>query len=170
MALGYRPRTEVYRFRPLVVSLAVLAAILLQVFLPLFPAFLSLFDLPLLVVIYFSISRRNPSSGLLLGLVVGVLQDLLSQNPVGLYGMAKTVVGFAASSLGARVDTDRPAPRLLLVFLFVHFHQFLYASVERLLPGSAADYMSLRVLEAALVNALVGVVVFHLLDRFRKST
>ncbi|MEE8199663.1 MAG: rod shape-determining protein MreD [Candidatus Acidoferrales bacterium] len=170
MALGYRPRTEIYRFHALVVSLAVLAAILLQVFLPLYPAFLSLLDLPLLVVIYFGISRRNPSSGLLLGLVVGVLQDLLSENYVGLYGMAKTVVGFAASSLGARVDTDRPAPRLLLVFLFVHFHQFLYASGERLLPGSAADYVSLQVLEAALVNALVGVVVFHLLDRFRKST
>ncbi|MFQ5723442.1 MAG: rod shape-determining protein MreD [Terriglobia bacterium] len=170
MGVGYRPRTEIYRFRALVVFLAVLAAILLQIFLRRYAAFLSVLDLPLLVVIYFGISRRNPSSGLLLGLTVGVLQDLLSENYVGLYGMAKTVVGFVASSLSARIETDRPAPRLLLVFLFVHFHQFLYASVERLRPEGAADYLSLQVLEAALVNALVGMVVFHLLDRFRKST
>lgn len=170
MAPLYRPRTEIHRFRPVVVFLAVFAAIVLQVFLPIHPPLLSLFDLPLLVVIYFGFSRRNPSSGLLLGLLVGVVQDLLSTNPVGLYGIAKTVVGFVASSLSARIDTDRAVPRLLLVFLFVHFHQFVYTSVERLLLGQAAEYLSLRVLEAALVNALAGVVVFHLLDRFRRPT
>lgn len=170
MPLAYQPRTEVYRFRPLVVFAAVFVAILLQVFLPLYPAVLSLFDLPLLVVIYFGFSRRNPSTGLLLGLAVGVAQDLLSNNPVGLYGMAKTLVGYAASSLSSRIDTDRPAPRLLQVFLFFHLHQVIYASFQRLLLDRAADFLSLRVLEAALVNALVGVLVFHLLDRFRKTT
>ena len=34
------------------------------------------FDLPFLMVIYFAFSRRNPSMGLVLGLVVGVTQDL----------------------------------------------------------------------------------------------
>lgn len=170
MALTYQPRTEVYRFRALVVFAAVLAAVLLQVFLPLYVTFLSLFDLPLLVVIYFGFSRRNPSTGLLLGLGVGLGQDLLSYHPVGLYGMAKTLVGFVASSLSARIDTDQPIPRLLLLFFFLHFHQLIYASVQRLLLGEAADFFSLRVLEAALVNALAGVLVFSLLDRFRKTT
>lgn len=170
MALVYQPRTEVYRFHPLLVLGAVLAAILVQVFLPLYPAFLTLFDLPLLMVIYFGFSRRNPSTGLLLGLAVGVAQDLLSHNPVGLFGMPKTVVGYGASSLSARIETDRPIPRLLLVFFFFHFHQLVYASVERLLLGRAAEFFSLRVLEAALVNALAGVLVFIVLDRFRKTT
>ena len=101
---------------------------------------------------------------------MGLGQDLLSYHPVGLYGMAKTLVGFVASSLSARIDTDRPIPRLLLLFFFLHFHQLIYASVQRLLLGQAADFFSLRVLEAALVNALAGVLVFSLLDRFRKTT
>jgi len=169
MAVTYQPRTEVYKFHPLVVFAGVLAAFLVQVFLPL-TSFLTLFDLPLLMVIYFGFSRRNPSTGLVLGLVVGVTQDLLSHNPVGLYGMAKTLVGYAASSLSARIDTDRPVPRLLLVFGFLHFHQIVYASIGRLLLGQAAELISLRVLEAALVNALAGVLVFALLDRFRRTT
>jgi len=165
-----QPRTEVYRFRPLVVAGAAVAAFLVQAFLPLYPSFLALFDLPLLVVIYFGFSRRNPSTGLLLGLVVGVAQDLLSHNPVGQFGMAKTLVGFAASSLSARLDTDRPVPRLLLVFVFYHFHELVYASIQRLLLGQATEFFGLRVLEGALVNALAGVLAFLLLDRFRRTT
>lgn len=170
MGLTYQPRTEVYRFHPAVVLGAVLAAIFLQVFLPIYLTLLTLFDLPLLVVIYFGFSRRNPSSGLLLGLAVGMAQDLLSNNPVGLFGMAKTLVGFAASSLSARLDTDRPVPRLLLLFVFVHVHQVIVASIQGLLLGEAGEFLGLRVLEAALVNALAGVLGFHVLDRFRKST
>lgn len=173
MAVTYQPRTEVYRFRPLVVAAAVVAGMLLQASLPLYLPFHPLFvllDLPLLVVIYFGISRRNPSTGLLLGLAVGAAQDLLSYHPVGLFGMAKTLVGYTASSLSGRIDTDLPQARLLLLFLFYHFHQLVYAAAQRLLLGQTADFISLTVLEGALVNALLGVLVFVLLDHFRQST
>lgn len=163
---------DVYRFHPALLVGAVLLAVFLQSALPLyapFPQLLGLIELPFLVVVYFGFSRRNPSTGLLLGLGVGVLQDALSHNPIGLYGMAKTLVGFAASSLSARVDTDPPHARLLLVFGFYFFHQVVYALVERLLLARTAELVSLTVLEAALVNALVGVVVFPLLDRFRRT-
>ena len=162
---------DVYRFHPAVLAGAVLLAVFLQSAMPLyvpFPQFLSLFELPFLVVVYFGFSRRNPSTGLLLGLGVGVLQDALSHNPIGLYGMAKTLVGFAASSLSARVDTDPPHARLLLVFGFYFFHQVAYALVEQLLLARTAEMVSLTVLEAALVNALLSVIIFPLLDRFRR--
>ena len=162
---------DVYRFHPAVLAGAVLLAVFLQSALPLyvpFPQFLSLLELPFLVVVYFCFSRRNPSTGLLLGLGVGVLQDALSHNPIGLYGMAKTLVGFAASSLSARVDTDPPHARLLLVFGFYFFHQVAYALVEQLLLARRAELVNLTVLEAALVNALLSVIIFPLLDRFRR--
>jgi rod shape-determining protein MreD len=173
MAIAYERRPEVYRFHPAVLLVSVGLAVLLQAALPLylpFQAFFSLFELPLLVVVYFGLSRRNPSTGLLLGLLVGVLQDALSYTPIGLYGMAKTLVGYAASSLSGRIDTDRPQARLLLVFLFYQFHQIVYALEQRLLLDQPADLFSLPVLEGALVNALLGVLVFHLLDRFRHAT
>jgi rod shape-determining protein MreD len=131
---------------------------------------LSLLELPLLVVVYFALSRRNPSTGLLLGLVVGLLQDALSYTPIGLYGMAKTLMGYVASSLSSRIDTDRAQPRLLLLFGFYYLHQVVYALEQRLLLNQPADFISLPVLEGALVNALLGVLVFHLLDRFRRTT
>jgi len=173
MIVAAKTHTEVYRFRPWLIPAAVALAVYLQTTLPRYLGFhplLALFDLALLVVVYFGISRRNPSTGLLLGLAVGVIQDVLSFQYIGLYGMAKTLVGFVASSLSGRIDTDRPHSRLILVFLFYYLHQFTYALVQRLLLAEAADFFSLRVLEGALVNALAGVLVFLLLDRFRQST
>lgn len=173
MPVLYQARTEVYRFHPALILVIVVAAILLQASLPLYlplAPLLSLFDLPLLVVIYFGFSRRNPSTGLLLGLAVGVAQDALSYNPIGLFGMAKTLAGYAASSLSSRVDTDQRHARLLLLFLFYFFHQFVYASIQELLLDQPGDFLSLTVLEAALVNALLGVLIFPLLDRFRQTT
>jgi len=162
---------DVYRFHPALLAGTVLLAVFLQSALPLyapFPQLLALFELPFLVVVYFGFSRRNPSTGLLLGLGVGLLQDALSHNPIGLYGMAKTLVGFAASSLSSRVDTDPPTARLLLVFGFYFFHQVAYALVEQLLLARTAELVNLTVLEAALVNALLGVILFPVLDRFRR--
>jgi rod shape-determining protein MreD len=173
MAVPYERQPEVYHFHPAVLVATVGLAVFLQAALPLYLPFQTLFsllELPLLVVVYFGFSRRNPSTGLLLGLTIGLLQDALSYTPLGLYGMAKTLVGFVASSLSSRIDTDRAQPRLLLLFGFYHFHQFAYALEQRLLLDQPAAFVGLPVLEAALVNALLGVLVFHFLDRFRRST
>ncbi len=173
MALAYEPRTELYRFHFGVVLATVLLATLLQVYLPPYLPFDIPLDLPLLVVIYFGFSRRNPTTGLLLGLAVGILQDALIyepiQHPSGRFGMAKTVLGFAASSLSSRVDTDHARARLLLVFVFYHLHQFIYAGSQRLLLDQPAQFISLAGLEAALVNSLLGMLAFHFLDKFRRT-
>jgi rod shape-determining protein MreD len=169
MAVAYQPRTEVSRFHPAVVWVAVGLSIFLQKLLPLHFPWWSLVDLPLLVVVYFGFSRRDPSGGLLLGLAIGLAQDALSPHPLGLYGMTKTLVGFAASSLSSRIDTEQPRARLLLLFLFYHFHQVVYATIQRLLLNMPADFASLWTLEASLVNALLGVLAFYCLDRFRRT-
>src|SRR5574341_367410 len=154
MSLRGEARLEVYRFHPLVLATAVVAAIFLQASLPLYlplVPFLPLLDLPLLLVIYFGFSRRNPATGLLLGLAMGILQDALSYQPIGLYGMAKTLVGYGASSLTSRIDTEPRSARLLLVFGFYFLHQCAYALIQRLLLDQPADFLSLPALEGALV-------------------
>ncbi len=92
-------------------------------------------DLPLLITIYFGLSRRNPSTGLLLGMTIGILQDSLSGPtvPLGLYGIAKTVIGYLASSIGARLDTEHPAARFALTAAFFVVHQGIVALTQRLL-------------------------------------
>lgn len=162
-------RSEVYRFSPGVFVAAAALAILLQAYLPGRLPAIRLLDLPLLIVVYFGLSRRNPSAGLWLGLLVGLVQDALSTHHIGQYGMAKTLVGFAASSVGMRLDTEQPTTRLLLVFIFYLFHQMVFGGVQWLLLARPGSWFSLTLLEAALVNALLAVLVFHLLDRFRRS-
>ena len=81
-----------------------------------------LIELPLLVTIYFGVSRRNPVSGMFLGGTIGILQDALSHdNPIGMYGIAKTIVGYLASSIGGRIDTEHPLSRFGLVVLLFPF-------------------------------------------------
>ena len=59
---------EVHQFRGGAIVAATLLALLVQTSLPVyFPKF-SIIDLPLLITIYFGLSRRNPSTGLLLGM------------------------------------------------------------------------------------------------------
>src|SRR6201984_1797627 len=83
---------EVHKFRSGAIVLSGFLALVLQAFVPVYIPKFAVLDLPLLIVIYFGLSRRNPSTGLLLGMVMGLLQDSLSGPtvPMGLYGIAKT--------------------------------------------------------------------------------
>src|SRR6202167_3960524 len=97
---------EVHKYYGGTVIAAAFLALVLQAFLHKYGQWSELIDLPLLVTIYFGVSRRNPVSGLFLGAGIGILQDALSHdNPIGMYGIAKTIVGYVPSSGGARIDT-----------------------------------------------------------------
>ncbi len=163
---------EVHKFLPGVVVGVTMVGLLLQAFLPIYIGQAQDYlELPLLVTLYFGASRRNPATGLLLGMVIGLAQDSLSsgRSPIGLYGIAKTFAGFAASSLGSRIDTEHPLSRFLLAFGFFHFHHAVYAITRRLLLAQPEPFFTLNLLLAALVNAILAVGLFALLDRLRKS-
>jgi rod shape-determining protein MreD len=160
---------QVSRFRAWVILAVPLAAILFQVYVPLFFQFLSFLEMPLLVVMYFALMRRNPISGLLLGTVVGLAQDSLSKNPLGVFGIVNTLVGYFAASVGMRIDVDQGVIRLLLSFFFYLFHQLMYWVLVRALLGQQLAFEVQRTLLLALLNAVVGVSVFHFLDKLRET-
>jgi hypothetical protein len=85
-----------------------------------------------------------------------------------MYGIAKTCVGYVASSVGARIDTEHPISRFGLVFILFHFHQVVLAITERVLLAHSMPMFTLRLLLDSLVTAGVGVVLFALLDRLRR--
>src|SRR6267154_11361 len=114
---------EVHKFRAGAIIVATLLALVFQSSFPIHFAKAAVLDLPLLVTIYFGLSRRNPSTGLLLGTFIGLLQDSLSKTPLGLFGIAKTVIGYLASSIGARLDTEHPLARFALTAAFFALHQ-----------------------------------------------
>ena len=68
---------EVHEFHVGVVTGVVILALVLEAFLPIHFPRASVIELPLLVTIYFALSRRNPSAGMLLGMIIGLAQDSL---------------------------------------------------------------------------------------------
>ncbi len=161
---------EVHKYYGGTVLLTAFLALVLQAFLHKYGRWAELVDLPLLVTIYFGVSRRNPVTGMFLGGTIGILQDALSHdNPIGLFGISKTIVGYLASTVGARIDTQHPISRLALIFLFFHFHQLIFAITERVLLNRPEPFFTLRLLLSSVVTAAFGVVLFAALDRLRKS-
>jgi rod shape-determining protein MreD len=160
-------QVEVYRFSAPAAVLIPLTALFLQAFLPLRLHFFSIFDLPLLVVIFFAVARRSQVSGLLTGAAIGLLQDSLTHHPIGVYGIAKTVVGFGASSLGVRLDVENLGARVLVTLFFYVVHEFVYFLVARGLVGLTLEWSWGHELGSAFANAILAAIVFTLLDRFK---
>ena len=162
---------EVHKYYGGVVTIVALLAIVIQAFLHRYGRWSEFADLPLLVTIYFGVSRRNPVSGMLLGAIIGIAQDALSHdNPIGLYGIAKTVVGYVASSVGTRIDTEHPASRFALVFVLFHVHQGVLAFTERVLLNRPTPFFTVHLLVVSLVSAAIAVVLFSLLDHLRRQS
>jgi len=161
---------EVHKFFPGAIVVVTAAALVFQASAPVYFPKLEILDLPLLVTIYFGLSRRNPSTGLLLGTVIGLSQDALSGPtvPLGFYGIAKTLVGFLASSIGARLDTEHPAARFALTFGFFVLQQAILVLVRRLLLAQPEAWFNVHLAIAAAVNALLGTVLFVGFDRLRR--
>jgi rod shape-determining protein MreD len=160
---------EVHKFYGGTILLSVIIAVIAQSFFPVYISKAGILDLPLLITIYFGLSRRNPSTGLLLGTFIGLLQDSLSKTPLGLFGIAKTVIGYLASSIGARLDTEHPAARFALTAAFFVVHQAIVVLVQKLLLAQSQPLFTMRLLIAALVNSILAVFLYFLLDRLRKS-
>ncbi|MCU1313103.1 MAG: Rod shape-determining protein MreD [Acidobacteriaceae bacterium] len=158
---------EIQQFPWPIMLAAPLLAVFLQAYLPLrFPR-LDIFDLPLLVVIYFAVSRRSPIAGSITGAIVGLLQDGVTHRPIGIHGIANTIIGFLAASIGMKVDVDNPITRMLMIFTFTVLDRFLYLIIVRHLIAEPLAWSWLHQLLRAAVNVILGVVLFAVLDRTR---
>ena len=130
-------------------------AIGIQAFLPTRVRFLPIVDLPMMVTIFFAVARRNPITGCLTGAILGILQDTLAgpAHPIGMYGIADTVIGFASSSLGLKIDVDNAGSRFLITYVFFIAHQAIYFGVAHGLLRQTVAWSWSHVALSALVNA-----------------
>lgn len=162
-----REEIEVHKF-PWTASVGIpLLAIFIQVFVPIRLHFLTFFDLPLLVTIYFAVARRRPIVGLITGALIGTVQDAFSHQYIGLNGIAKTIVGFLASSLGVKLDVENPGSRFLMTFAFYLVHQIVLTIIDVLLVGVHEPWQWGHVAIMAVANGLLAVILFGVLDKLR---
>lgn len=168
MPRSSRREIEEHRFHPVVLILVPVVAIFFQAYLPLrFPS-ITLLNLPLLVIIYFAVSRRSPIEGTLIGLVIGLIQDAFTHLPLGINGIIDCIIGYFAASIGGRVDVDNPGTRLMMNFVFILIASVLHVLILSRLLGMHQSWFWAHELIRALVNAVIGVVLFALLDRLRR--
>lgn len=160
-----RRELEQHSFPPAVTILVPLVAILLQALLPrLFPR-LSILELPLIITVFFAVSRRNPVAGTLTGAAIGLLQDALTSQPIGVNGMAKSVIGYIAASIGIQIDVENLSTRLLINFAFSLLNSVLLFLINRRLLGVPNFHLLwTHELIRAIINTLVALPIFFLLD------
>src|ERR1700753_1266448 len=167
---SYTSRRELdqYAFHPAVTLLVPVVCILLQVVLPkTFPR-LAILDLPLIAVIFFSVARRSQIAGTVTGTLIGLFQDGLTNHPFGVNGIAKGIIGYIAASIGFAVDVENMINRVLLNFGFSLMQSgMLYLITRRLLADPSVHLQPVHQLICAVVNAIVAIPVFLLLDRFK---
>jgi len=162
-----REELDVQRFS-IAASIAVpLLAILIQAYLPLKLKLTPVFDLPLLVTIFFAVARRRPVPGLITGAVIGTLQDALTHHPIGLNGISKTIIGYFASSIGVRFDVENPGSRFLMTFGFWFVHQFVYYTINLALVNVRDSWNWGHILLTAFANGFLAIVLFALMDRLK---
>jgi len=160
-------KSAVYRYHAAAIAAVALAGILFQVYVPRFVTYLSYLEMPLLITVYFSLMRRAPVVGVLYGALIGLAQDSLSHNPLGMFGIVKTLVGYFAASASLRFNVENPGIRLVVSLFFCFFHQVLYWVLGRALLGEALDLDIATTLVVSVLNALVAVPLFHVLDKLK---
>lgn len=167
LGANFRRDMEIRRYPLVVYTLVPLAALLLQAWLPLVIGQYEWFDLPLVVTVYFALGRRSPIQGTLMGAAMGLFEDALSHHPIGVNGVAKTVVGFLAASVGVRIDVENHTIRLILNFLLSLLSSAIFVFTNRVLLGLDLQWLWFTELFRAIGNSLIAMVLFPILDRLQ---
>jgi rod shape-determining protein MreD len=158
---------EIHRYPVLIYALTPLVALLLQAWLPRVVGRFAWFDLPLVITVYFALGRRSPIQGTIMGCILGLFEDALTHNAIGINGVAKTVAGFLAASVGVRIDVENRIIRVGLIFLLSLLSSALCIFVNRFLLGLTLDFNGLSEFLKALGNSLIALLMFPFLDRFQ---
>lgn len=168
--MAFRRPAGAARFHPAVLLAVSFVAVLLQAVLPVRFPFTRLFEFPLLVTIYFSMSRQDRIFGVAFGTIIGLVQDALSHGYLGMMGMSKALAGYLAASGSTKFELDDNLARGILIAILVFIDNGFLAVLEYGLLGYPFSFRLLDVAERVLVNVALGLILFRGLDRLKKSS
>ena len=116
-------------------------------------------DLVLVVVVYNALSSGRVG-GMLTGSFAGLVQDTLSGGVIGMAGLSKTVVGFAAGIIGTQFIVTHSASRFVVFFLATVVNAVIFMGLYELLGLRHFGTPVAAVAGQGLGNAVVGVLAF----------
>ena len=120
-------------------------------------------DLVLVVVVYVALTS-GPVTGMLAGSIAGIIQDALSSGTVGIGGLAKAIVGFAAGVIGQQFILTAAFPRFVMFIVATIVHSALFMGMYVVLGLKEFPSPWAAVLSQALVNAAVGIIAFTIVE------
>lgn len=120
-------------------------------------------NLVLVAVVYVALAF-GAVTGVLAGTIGGLAQDALAGSIVGIGGMTKTLIGFVVGVLGAQFNLSTTVPRLVMFVAATFVHELLFQGLHAAIGGRAFNLQWSAVLAQALVNGLIGVVAFVLVE------
>ncbi len=159
---------EVHRYPVPLYLAAPIVSLVLQALLPRLLGRFSYFDLPLVVTVYFALGRRSPTQGMFMGGFLGLFEDALTHHAIGINGIAKTLAGYLAASVGVRIDVQNATIRLLLNFVLSLLCSAVVVFINRVLLGLELHWNWLSMLFEAIGNSVLALLLFPLLDRFQR--
>ena len=120
-------------------------------------------DLVLVVVVYVALTT-GPVTGMLAGSVAGIIQDALSSGVIGIGGLAKSIVGFLTGVIGQQFIVTAALPRLVMFVAATVAHAAIFMGLYVLLEQRDFTSPYKAVLTQALLNALVGIIAFTIIE------
>ena len=79
----------------------------------------------------------------------------------------KTVAGYLAASMGARVDVDNHLIRVVLTLVLSLLSSVIFLFVARFMLGLEFEYRWIAEVIKAVANAAIALVLFPMLDRMQ---
>ena len=122
-------------------------------------------DLVLVVVVYVSLTT-GPVTGMFAGSVAGLVQDALSSGVIGVGGLAKSLVGFLAGTIGQQFIMTAVLPRFVMFMVATLLHAVVFMGLYMLLGLRTFSSPYAATLSQAVGNAVVGMIAFTIIEAF----
>ncbi len=120
-------------------------------------------NLVLVAVVYVALAS-GPVTGLLAGAAGGLAQDALAGAIVGIGGLSKTLIGFVVGVLGAQFIVSQPLPRFVMFVGATFVHELCFQALYALVESRGFSLQFSTVLTQAIVNGVVGIVAFQVVE------
>lgn len=116
-------------------------------------------DLAVLLLVLIAL-RRGPLVGTLLGFAIGLLQDLLVPETLGMNALAKSIIGWAVGKLSRQLAMDSTVLSFSLMVAAVLAHDLIYlVCLTRLDVARLVTVYFTHSVPAALYTGLIAVLV-----------
>ena len=121
-------------------------------------------NLVLVAVVYVALAY-GAMTGMLAGTLGGLAQDTLGGGIVGIGGLTKTLIGFVVGVLSAQFNLSSTVPRLVMFVAATFVHEVVFQGLQAIAGARPFAFKWSPVLVQSLVNGLIGVLGFFLVER-----